>query len=232
MCERHGGALSRRDAMRALAVGAGALALGTVRPPALSARASAPGDLTPEQALAQLYDGNRRFVAGDLTSPTRNMARLKEVAPKQAPFAAFLGCADSRVPIEIVFDQGFGDLFVTRVAGNIATPEVIGSLEFGTAVLGAKVLYVLGHSACGAVAATAKGDAVPGQISSLYYHIRPAVKAAGGDVPKAIEQNVRMQAELLAEGSPVIAGLVKEGKLKVAGGVYDLSSGRVTPVTL
>jgi carbonic anhydrase len=232
MCERHGGAVSRRQMMRSLALGAGALALGAARPPRLAAAAPPPGEPTPEQALAQLYDGNRRFVAGDLTSPTRNMARVKEVAPKQAPFAAFLGCADSRVPIEIVFDQGFGDLFVTRVAGNVATPEVIGSLEFGTAVLGAKVLYVLGHSACGAVSATAKGDAVPGQISSLYYHIRPAVKAANGDVPKAIEQNVRMQAELLAEGSPVIAGLVKEGKLKVAGGVYDLSSGRVTPVTL
>jgi carbonic anhydrase len=232
MCERHGGAVSRREMMRTLAVGAGALALGAARPPRLAAMASAPGDVTPEQALKQLYDGNGRFVAGDLTSPTRNMARLKEVAPKQAPFAAFLGCADSRVPIEIVFDQGFGDCFVTRVAGNVATPEVIGSLEFGTAVLGAKVLYVLGHSACGAVAATAKGDAVPGQISSLYYHIRPAVKAANGDVPRAIENNVRLQAELLAEASPVIAGLIKEGKLKVAGGVYDLTSGRVTPVTI
>lgn len=232
MCERHDGALSRRDMMRVLAAGAGALALGGTRATLLAADAPPPGDLTPEQALAQLYDGNRRFVAGDLTSPTRNMARLREVAPKQAPFAAFLGCADSRVPIEIVFDQGFGDLFVTRVAGNVATPEVIGSLEFGTAVLGAKVLYVLGHSACGAVGATVKGDAVPGQISSLYYHIRPAVKAAGGDVAKAIEANVRLQAELLAESSPVIAGLVREGRLKVAGGVYDLTSGRVTPVAL
>jgi carbonic anhydrase len=229
MCDHGSGALSRRTMMRTLALGAGALALGAARPRRVAAEVADP---TPDEALTQLYEGNRRFIAGDLTSPTRNMARLREVAPKQAPFAAFLGCADSRVPIEIVFDQGFGDLFVTRVAGNVATPEVIGSLEFGTAVLGAKVLYVLGHSACGAVSATAKGDAVPGQISSLYYHIRPAVKAANGDVPKAIEENVRLQAELLAESSPVIGALVKEGRLKVAGGVYDLTSGRVRPVAL
>ena len=232
MAQRQDGAVSRRDWVKGAALGAGALALGAVRPDGLVAQAPHRADSTPDEALARLYEGNRRFVVGDLTSPTRNMARLKEVAPKQAPFAAFLGCADSRVPIEIVFDQGFGDLFVTRVAGNIATPEVIGSLEFGTAVLGAKVLYVLGHSSCGAVAATAKGDAVPGQISSLYYHIRPAVKAAAGDVPKAIEANVRLQAELLSEASPVIAGLIREGRLKVAGGVYDLSSGQVTPVAL
>lgn len=226
--------LGRRAMLHALGAGAGALALAGARPARLWAAepGAVPDPTTPEEALRSLYAGNSRFVAGDLTSPTRNMARLKEVAPKQAPFAAFLGCADSRVPIEIVFDQGFGDLFVTRVAGNIATPEVIGSLEFGTAVLGAKVLYVLGHSSCGAVAATAKGDAVPGQISSLYYHIRPAVKAAAGDVPKAIVANVRLQAELLSEASPVIAGLIREGRLKVAGGVYDLSSGRVTPVAL
>lgn len=226
------GAVSRRDWVRGVALGTGAVAFGAVHPGTLAARTPRVADPTPQQALARLYEGNRRFVAGDLTSSARNMARLREVAPKQAPFAAFLGCADSRVPIEIVFDQGFGDLFVTRVAGNVATPEVIGSLEFGTAVLGAQVLYVLGHSACGAVGATAKGDAVPGQISSLYYHIRPAVKAAGGDVDRAIEQNVRLQAELLAEASPVIARLVKEGRLTVAGGVYDLSSGRVTPVAL
>jgi carbonic anhydrase len=232
MTHRHHAALSRRDWVKGAALGAGAVAFGAAGPGRLVAEVPRRAAATPEQALAQLYEGNRRFVAGDLTSPTRNMARLKEVAPKQAPFAAFLGCADSRVPIEIVFDQGFGDLFVTRVAGNVATPEVIGSLEFGTAVLGAKVLYVLGHSACGAVTATAKGDAVPGQISSLYYHIRPAVKSAGGDVDRAIEQNVRHQAELLAEASPVIAGLVKAGLLRVAGGVYDLSSGRVAPVAL
>jgi carbonic anhydrase len=177
-----------------------------------------------------LYAGNQRFVDGKIMAPNRNMARVKEIAPKQTPFAAFLGCADSRVPIEIVFDQGFGDLFVTRIAGNVADPAIIGSLEFGALVLGAKVLYVLGHTSCGAVTATLKGDAVPGQISTLYQHIRPAAKSSGGDINKAIIANVKNQMEILAEASPVVSQLIKEGKLKVAGGVYNLDTGRVLPV--
>ena len=136
--------------------------------------------LTPQEALARLYEGNTRFVAGKSLAPHRDMNRLKEIAPKQTPFAAFLGCADSRVPIEIIFDQGFGDLFVTRIAGNVATPECIGSLEFATYLLGAKVLYILGHTSCGAVEAAAQGKEVPGQISTLFQHIRPAIKAASG----------------------------------------------------
>jgi carbonic anhydrase len=219
--------------VRALTGAAGGLALGGAAAPLAATGGGgwrADADPTPEQALRQLYEGNARFVGGSVTAPNRNMARLREVAPRQAPFAAFLGCADSRVPIEIVFDQGFGDLFVTRIAGNVADPSIIGSLEFGTLVLGAKVLFVLGHTSCGAVAATMTGEAVPGQISTLYQHIRPAVKAAGGNLDAAIVANVRNQAEVLAEASPVIAGLVREGKLKVAGGVYDLGTGRVTPV--
>ena len=141
-----------------------------------------------------------------------------------------MGCADSRVPIEIVFDQGFGDLFVTRIAGNVASSENIGSLEFGTKILGAKVLYVLGHTRCGAVSATMKGDEVPGQISGLFQHIRPAVKAANGDLDRAISENVRNQAVLLAEASPTISKLIQRKELIVAGGVYDLSTGLVTAV--
>lgn len=228
----------RRDLMRwGAGIGAGALASTTALAASTGRTAAAqvppaPRDMTPDMALDALARGNQRFVEGKTTSPNRNMARLKETAPKQSPFAAFLGCADSRVPIEIVFDQGFGDIFVTRVAGNVADPTVIGSLEFGCLVLGAKVLYVLGHASCGAVAATLRGDAVPGQISTLYQHIRPAAKASGGDVNKAIRLNVQHQAEVLSEASPVLAGLIKERKLKVAGGVYDLQTGRVTPVAL
>ena len=187
---------------------------------------------SPDEALQLLYEGNRRFVEGRVKAPNRNMDRVRAVAAKQAPFAAFLGCADSRVPIEIVFDQGFGDVFVTRVAGNIADPAIIGSLEFGTLVLGAKVLFVLGHSSCGAVAAAVKGDSVPGQISTLYQHLAPAVRRANGDIVTATRENVRIQAELLAQASPVIAGLIKEGKLAMAGGVYDLATGVVTPVPI
>jgi carbonic anhydrase len=187
---------------------------------------------SPEEALKLLELGNARFVKGELTAPNRNLTRLKEVAAGQKPFAAFLGCADSRVPIEIVFDQGFGDLFVTRIAGNVADPAIIGSLEFGTEVLGAQVLYVLGHSKCGAVSATMAGGDVPGQISTLYQHIRRAAKEGNGDVAKAVERNVQIQAEILSEASPVIARRIKAGKLVLAGGVYDLDTGKVSAVKL
>ena len=189
-----------------------------------------PPDLTPDQALALLYAGNQRFVEGHIEAPHRNLERLKAVAPKQAPFAAVLGCADSRVPVELVFDQGFGDLFVARVAGNLLDAAIIGSLEYGCLVLGARVVLVLGHSNCGAVSAAIEGKAVPGQISTLYQHLEPAVSSANGDLATATTNNVRIQAELLARSSPVIGGLIKDGKVKVAGGVYDLDSGKVTPV--
>lgn len=187
---------------------------------------------TPAEALAALYAGNDRFARGEPLAINRDIDRVRSVATRQSPFAAFLGCADSRVPVEIIFDQGFGDLFVTRIAGNIASSENIGSLEFGTQILEAKVLFVLGHTGCGAVAATMEVREVPGQISGLFQHIRPAVKLAGNDMDRAVEENVRLQAHVLSEASPVIARLVREGRLMVAGGVYDLTSGRVTPVAL
>ncbi len=154
---------------------------------------------------------------------------LKErTVAKQEPFAAILSCADSRVPVELVFDQTIGHLFVARVAGNIVTPEIIASLEYGVAVLGAKALLVLGHSNCGAVKAAMKAEAVPGQISTLYAHIRPAVEQSGGNVEKAIEANAKIQAELLRTSSTVIRDAVKANKLKVESGVYDLATGKVT----
>ena len=185
------------------------------------------GRSSPDEILAALMAGNARFVEGRVQAPHRNMARLKEVAHQQAPQAAFLGCSDSRVPIEIVFDQGFGDLFVVRDAGNVISPEVIASLEFGTLVLGARLLFVLGHSGCGAVSATLKGEAVPGQISALYARIQPAVDSPGGNLGDAIANNVRLQAQLLRRSSPVIKELVARGALRIVGGVYDLDSGRV-----
>jgi carbonic anhydrase len=186
---------------------------------------------TPEAALRMLMEGNARFAAGQLTAPHRNLERLNEVAAAQHPFAAVLSCADSRVPVELLFDQGFGDLFVVRNAGNVVTPEEIASLEFGALVLGAKVLMVLGHSQCGAVKAAIAGDAVPGQISTLFQHIQPAVDAAGPDIGAVVEANVRHQAHLLERASPVLATLVRERKLLVVGGVYDLASRRVKEVT-
>src|SRR5215475_7453997 len=125
--------------------------------------------LTPDQALKELMDGNERFASGRMTSFEHDLAILKDkTVDKQEPFAAVLSCADSRVPVELIFDQTIGHIFVTRVAGNLVTPELIGSLEYGVAVLGVKVLVVLGHSGCGAVKAAMKADTVPGQISSLY----------------------------------------------------------------
>lgn len=234
MTEQQTAGLTRREWMTA-ALGAGAVAAGLAMTPrelhALRAEWGTPTDLTPDQALRALEEGNARFVAGK-SSADRSKVRIAAVEPKQAPFASVLGCADSRVPVEIVFDQGFGDIFVTRIAGNIATPETIGSLEFGSLVLGASLIYVLGHSRCGAVDATLKLTDAPGQISALYAHIRPAAKAAKGNIDVAIRQNVIDQAEILATASPVLRRLIAEGKLKIAGGVYDLHSGVVTPVPL
>ena len=123
-------------------------------------------------------DGNQRYVSGQLQSLDEDLSILKaKTAEKQEPFAAILSCADSRVPVEFVFDQSIGQLFVVRVAGNVASPEITASLEYGVAVLGTKVLVVLGHGNCGAVKATIEGKAVPGQISALYAPIRPAVAA-------------------------------------------------------
>ncbi|MDX1947722.1 MAG: carbonic anhydrase [Pirellulaceae bacterium] len=191
---------------------------------------SEPSPASPAEALARLYAGNQRFARGEPRELNRDLNRVKSVAEQQRPFAAFLGCADSRVPVEIIFDQGFGDLFVTRIAGNIASSENIGSLEFGTQVLGAQVLFVLGHTACGAVAATQAGEEVPGQISGLFQYIRPAIRHSGGDPLKAVTDNVRYQCLVLSEASPVLSRLVREKKLLVVGGVYDLATGTVTPV--
>src|SRR5665213_2474424 len=146
---------------------------------------------------------------------------------KQEPFAAILACADSRLPVELIFDQSIGHLFVARVAGNMMTPEIIGSLEYGVAVLGTKAILVMGHGKCGAVSAAMKGQEVPGQISVLYQHIMPAIREIE-DVESAVKANARYQAQLLRESSTVIAKAIKEERVKVAAGYYDLATGHVT----
>lgn len=190
---------------------------------------SAQTNLSPDAALQELLAGNQRFAANQLTSVDHDLAILKErTVGKQEPFAAVLSCADSRVPVELVFDQTIGHIFVTRVAGNLVTPEIIASLEYGVAVLGVKALLVLGHSGCGAVKAAMKADAVPGQISTLYPHLRQAVEQSGGNFDKAIEANAKIQAQLLRTSSTVIRDAVKANNLKVEAGVYDLATGKVT----
>lgn len=193
---------------------------------------SKPPVINPQAALKQLMEGNARFVAGKGTHPHQSLKRLQETAVAQYPFAAILGCADSRVPAEIVFDQGLGDLFVVRVAGNVASQTAIGSLEFATAVLGAQLIVVLGHSNCGAVKAAIKGDPLPGRIGVFVEEIKPAVEAAkskAGDAEvNSTNTNVQYQAESLAERSTILGGLVKEGKLKIVSARYDLKTGKAT----
>jgi carbonic anhydrase len=184
---------------------------------------------TPESALNLLVEGNQRFVAKKLISFSEDLDILKAHSEEhQEPFAAVLSCADSRVPVELVFDQSIGHVFVVRVAGNVATPDTIASLEYGAAVLGIKAILVLGHTNCGAVKATIAGKAVPGQISTLYQYIHPAVAGANGDLTTASRQNAALQASVLRETSPVLADLVKQKKLALAAGIYDVGSGKVT----
>lgn len=228
--------LSRRNLLKfgAGVVGTGVLTAGLGSQLISPEKAMADNDVSPDEAIDILMRGNERFSKGRSINLNRDLIRLATVAKGQKPFAAILGCADSRVPAEIVFDQGLGDLFVCRIAGNVATAEEIGSLEFGTLVLGAKVIVVLGHERCGAVDATIKGAQVPGQISSLLDAIRPSIARADGQSGDRLENtakaNVLLQAERLKK-SEVLSKLIDEGKLKIIGGYYDLDSGKVTNVS-
>lgn len=184
----------------------------------------------PEAALDELLAGNRRFTSGRTSSHRRDLVLLQQMMERAEPFAAVLSCADSRVPVEVVFDQMIGQLFVTRVAGNMVTTEIMASLEYAAAVLGTHTILVMGHSRCGAVTAAiqaTQGQAVPGQISALFPHIEPAVKQAGPDVEATVRANVLLQAARLRE-SPLLASLVEEGKLLVAAAYFDLRTGAVT----
>jgi carbonic anhydrase len=227
--------ISRRNLLRfgATAIGMG-LVTGKLGIDLFDApTADAKQNFTPDLAIQELLEGNKRFANQKTKQPNRGSFRLREVAKGQKPFAAILGCADSRVPAEIVFDQGLGDLFVARVAGNIATPEEIGSLEFGTLVLGSKAILVLGHSSCGAVKATIDNKPVPGQIGSIIARIKPALAAskgqAGDPLKNATIANIKTQIAML-KTSPVLADLIKNKQLKIVGGFYDLDTGIVTQV--
>jgi carbonic anhydrase len=193
-------------------------------------QALAQSTMSPDAALQMLMDGNQRFVERNLTFYKEDLAILQQnTAEKQEPFASVLSCADSRVPVELLFDQSIGHVFVNRVAGNIATSEIIASIEYGVAVLGTRVLMVLGHGRdCGAVKASIAAKDVPGQISAIYRYIRPAVDQAQGDVEGTIKANAKIQAKLLKDSSPVIASATKDGKLSVVAAYYDLASGKVT----
>lgn len=195
-------------------------------------------DRKPDAVLQRLLEGNRHFVAGSLTHPGRSPSEFRALAQGQKPFAAVLGCADSRVPPEILFDQGVGDLFIIRVAGNYvngAGASVKGSLEYAVAELDVSLILVLGHSQCGAIKAAMQhlhdNDALPGAINDLVNTIKPAVlesKGKPGDpLENAIRANVQRSVERLHTLGPVIAPEVQAGKVKVVGAVYELASGKV-----
>jgi len=191
--------------------------------------ARAQSTLSPDAALKALMDGNQRFVDHKLTFWDEDLAYLKENnAEQQEPFASVLSCADSRVPVELLFDQSIGHVFVNRVAGNMSTSEIIASIEYGVAVLGTRVLMVLGHTECGAVKASIAAKPVPGQISTLYRYIRPAVDEGKGDLVATTKANARIQARLLRDSSPVVAGAIGEGKLQVVAAIYDIANGKVS----
>ncbi len=193
---------------------------------------------TPDAALKLLADGNARYVANQLQQRDFSAGRASR-ALGQAPFAAILGCADARVAPELAFDQGPGELFVVRVAGNFVTNDGLGSLEFGAAVLGTKLIMVLGHHSCGAVNATVealqKGNKLPGHIASLVTAMKPGVesvlKQSGDDLQRrAVIANVQYNVARLKKATPILADMVAKGDVGVVGGVYDIGSGKVTLV--
>ena len=193
---------------------------------------------TPDAAIKLLAEGNARYAANAPNNRDFSATRAARVQG-QAPFAAVLGCADSRVSPELVFDQAPGDLFVVRVAGNFLTTDGLGSLEYGAAVLGTRVIVVLGHTSCGAVNATVealqKGNNLPGHIADLVTAmkpgIEPVVKQGGTDLnQRAVVANVQANVKRLAEAKPIISDMVATGKLKIVGGVYDLATGKVSIV--
>ncbi|MEG4491310.1 carbonic anhydrase [Microcoleus sp. D3_18_C4] len=223
--------ISRRNLM--LRAGAGMLAasLAPAFLQAEAAQAEAISGITPDGAFKKLMAGNQRYIQQKRTFPDQARSRVVEVAKGQHPFATILACSDSRVAPEIIFDQGLGDLFDIRVAGNFLDDVVLGNIEYATLELGVPLLVILGHERCGAVKAALDGKAVPGHISTLVAAIKPAVdstKGQKGDAwDNAVRANVKMNVNKLQSSSPILAKAVKAGKLKVVGGRYDLDSGKV-----
>jgi carbonic anhydrase len=196
-------------------------------------------EVTAGEALRRLREGNARFVSGtpSVASLSSQMNREAHAAGQQ-PFAIILTCSDSRVPTEMIFDQGIGDLFVIRVAGNVVAPSLVGSVEFAAATFGTHLAVVMGHTSCGAVKATldvlaGKTDLPSENIRDIVDRIRPAATAVveasrGGDVlPAAIRANVRTSVEHLRRGSRVLEEMVRKGEVTVVGAEYDLVSGVV-----
>jgi carbonic anhydrase len=203
----------------------------------LAYAANEANESTPEQVLAALKDGNARFVEVRAKAPHRDAERRTETAKNgQRPNATVIACSDSREPVEILFDQGIGDLFVIRVAGNVANTDEIGSAEYGCEHLGTPLLLVLGHTECGAVTAVVTHADVHGSIPALIAPIKPAVDKAQKEhpelkgkelVPAAIDANVFQSIQDLLKCSAMLRQLVKDGKLRMEGAVYDIATGQI-----
>jgi carbonic anhydrase len=232
--------LFRLFALSAAALGLASSGLQATSSPAGVLTAESQAALTPEAVLTHLMEGNSRFVAG-LSTNRDLLAQADATASGQYPAAIILSCVDSRVPVEMVFDQGIGDVFVARVAGNIASTEMLGSMEFATAAAGSKLIFVLGHSACGAIKG-AIDEVELGNLTALLAHLEPVVEATepleghtrsskhAAYVDQVAEANVRAVIDGILENREVIADLVKNGRVMLAGGLYDLESGKVTLV--
>lgn len=193
--------------------------------------------LTPELVLSELKAGNERFIKDESIKQDWK-ALAKTTAKAQYPKAVVLGCIDSRVPVEIVFDQFIGDVFVARVAGNFVNDDILGSMEFGTAVAGSKLVVVLGHTSCGAVMGALDGAKL-GHLTGLLAKIKPAIDASvEGDeeiastneslLDRVTAENVRLNVKKVVEQSSVMAEAIERGDLKVVGAIYNLETGRVT----
>ena len=205
---------------------------------AVAALAEAASNISPDEALKMLTEGNNRFVTGQAHHPDQSAARRHQTAEQgQKPFAVVLACSDSRVPVEEIFDRGIGDIFVVRDAGNIATKTDIGSIEYAVDHLGSPLVMVMGHSGCGAVTETVQGGEAPPNIKAIMDDIAPAlakVKAANpgltGEalIAEVIKANVWQAMEDIFKNSPMMREKVKDGKVKLVGALYDIDSGKVS----
>lgn len=187
-----------------------------------------------DEALKRLLEGNTRYASGKAKGPNRSSARRTELAKAQHPIAVVVSCSDSRVPPELLFDQGFGDIFVVRTAGNIVDSIALGSIEYAVDHLGTKLILVLGHERCGAVTAAMQGGDAPGNIKSVVDTIKPAVEKGkarhtghGEVLDSCIISNVKQVAEKIRKTAPILSEKVEDGMLKVVGAYYDLDSGAV-----
>jgi carbonic anhydrase len=184
-----------------------------------------------EQALQKLIEGNKRFTSSKQSHPNQDRERRQELAKGQKPFAVIVGCSDSRVPPEIIFDQGLGDLFVIRVAGNIVDDVALGSIEYAVDHLGTRLIVVLGHSKCGAVTATVQGGTPHGHVGSIMEAIKPAISAAkdlpGNLADNTIKANARLVASQIQSSQPILSELARLDKIAVVSAYYDIENGEV-----